>query len=129
MQRALSDFYVEYTLIVHLESERLRVETLSSLHANIQDAFNEFGVQIMSPHFMMQPQQNIVVDKLATGMPRRRTQNNGSRFRARSNISRLASKCCCFPPFSLIHSENGVPSCQLKLSGVLSTCRNFLSWS
>ena len=72
VQRALSDFYVEYTLIVHLESERLRVETLSSLHANIQDAFNEFGVQIMSPHFMMQPQQNMVVDKLDTGMPRRR---------------------------------------------------------
>jgi hypothetical protein len=41
----------------------LRVETLSSLHANIQDAFNEFGVQIMSPHFMMQPQQNVVVDR------------------------------------------------------------------
>ena len=63
VQRALSDFYVEYTLIVHLESERLRIETLSQLHANIQDAFNEFGVQIMSPHFMMQPQENIVVPR------------------------------------------------------------------
>jgi len=63
VQRALSDFYVEYTLILHLQSERLRVETLSNLHANIQDAFNEFGVQIMSPHFMMQPQQNVVVDR------------------------------------------------------------------
>lgn len=63
VQRALSDFYVEYTLIVHLESEALRVETLSSLHANIQDAFNEFGVQIMSPHFMVQPQENVVVDR------------------------------------------------------------------
>lgn len=61
VQRALSDFYVEYTLILHLQSERLRIETLSSLHANIQDAFNEFGVQIMSPHFMLQPQQNVVV--------------------------------------------------------------------
>lgn len=63
VQRALSDFYVEYTLILHLENERLRIETLSSLHANIQDAFNEFGVQIMSPHFMMQPQQNVGVDR------------------------------------------------------------------
>jgi len=63
VQRALSDFYVEYTLILHLESERLRVETLSNLHANIQDAFNEFGVQIMSPHFMMQPQQDVVVPR------------------------------------------------------------------
>lgn len=63
VQRALSDFYVEYTLILHLESERSRVETLSTLHANIQDAFNEFGVQIMSPHFVMQPRQNVVVDR------------------------------------------------------------------
>jgi small-conductance mechanosensitive channel len=63
VQRALSDFYVEYTLILHLEGERLRVQTLSHLHANIIDAFNEFGVQIMSPHFMMQPQQNVVVDR------------------------------------------------------------------
>lgn len=63
VQRALSDFYVEYTLILHLESERLRVETLSNLHANIQDAFNEFGVQIMSPHFMLQPQRNVVVER------------------------------------------------------------------
>ena len=43
--------------------EAPRIETLSNLHANIQDAFNEFGVQIMSPHFMMQPQQNIVVPR------------------------------------------------------------------
>ena len=63
VQRALSDFYVEYSLIVHLQAERLRIETLSNLHANIQDAFNEYGVQIMSPHFMMQPQDNIVVPR------------------------------------------------------------------
>ena len=63
VQRALSDFYVEYSLIVHLESESLRIEALSTLHANIQDAFNEYGVQIMSPHFMVQPQENIVVPR------------------------------------------------------------------
>jgi len=28
---------------------------LSRLHAAIQDAFNEHGVQIMSPHFLGQP--------------------------------------------------------------------------
>ena len=63
VQRALSDFYVEYSLIVHLQAERLRIETLSNLHANIQDAFNEYGVQIMSPHFMIQPQDNVVVPR------------------------------------------------------------------
>jgi len=63
VQRALSDFYAEYTLIVHLQQEKLRIETLSNLHANIQDAFNEYGVQIMSPHYMIQPQENVVVPR------------------------------------------------------------------
>jgi small-conductance mechanosensitive channel len=61
LQRQLSDFYVEYTLIARLESEHLRIETLSELHSQIQDAFNEVGVQIMSPHFMMQPEGSVVV--------------------------------------------------------------------
>jgi small-conductance mechanosensitive channel len=61
VQRSLSDFYVGYSLVVHLQSEKLRIETISQLNANIQDAFNEYGVQIMSPHFMVQPQQEIVV--------------------------------------------------------------------
>jgi small-conductance mechanosensitive channel len=61
LQRQLSDFYVEYTLIVRLENAKLRIETLSDLLSQIQDAFNEFGVQIMSPHFMMQPEGNVVV--------------------------------------------------------------------
>ncbi|CAI8978920.1 hypothetical protein EMIT0347P_80262 [Pseudomonas sp. IT-347P] len=26
------------------------------LHANIQDVFNEYGVQIMSPHYLGDPQ-------------------------------------------------------------------------
>lgn len=61
LQRELSDFYVAYTLIARLENDKLRVETLSALHGNIQDAFNEVGVQIMSPHFMMQPQDAVLV--------------------------------------------------------------------
>lgn len=61
LQRQLSDFYVEYTLLARLENEHLRIETLSDLHSQIQDAFNEVGVQIMSPHFMMQPEGNVVV--------------------------------------------------------------------
>ena len=63
LQRQLSDFYPEYTLIVRLEDEKLRIETLSSLHSNIQDAFNEFGVQIMSPHYMVQPERSVVVPR------------------------------------------------------------------
>jgi hypothetical protein len=33
------------------------------LHANIQDVFNEHGVQIMSPHYMMDPKEPQVVPK------------------------------------------------------------------
>jgi small-conductance mechanosensitive channel len=61
LQRQLSDFYVEYTLIVRLHDEKLRIETLSDLHGGIQDAFNEYGVQIMSPHYFTQPEKQMVV--------------------------------------------------------------------
>ena len=63
LQRALSDFYVEYTLIARLEDDKLRIESLSELHSQIQDAFNEFGVQIMSPHYMIQPQTSVIVPR------------------------------------------------------------------
>jgi small-conductance mechanosensitive channel len=62
-QRALSDFYVEYELRAHLESAEYRARALSELHMQIQDAFNEFGVQIMSPHFEGQPDRAVVVPK------------------------------------------------------------------
>jgi len=61
LQRQLSDFYVEYTLIARLDEEKRRVETISDLNSQILDAFNEFGVQIMSPHFMVQPDASIVI--------------------------------------------------------------------
>ncbi len=61
LQTALSDFYVEYELRVHLDGPENRFTILSDLHAQIQDAFNEFGVQIMSPHFMLQPDGHVVV--------------------------------------------------------------------
>jgi small-conductance mechanosensitive channel len=63
LQRGLSDFYVEYQLIAHLERAEDRFEVLSRLHAQIQDAFNEQGVQIMSPHFAVQPGGSVVVPK------------------------------------------------------------------
>ena len=63
VQKQLSDFYVEYTLIARLENELQRVETVSNLNSAIQDAFNEFGVQIMSPHFMVQPNNAVIVPR------------------------------------------------------------------
>jgi small-conductance mechanosensitive channel len=63
LQSALSDFYVEYQLVARLEDPRRRPLVLSQLHQNIQDAFNERGVQIMSPHFEGQPDRPVVVPK------------------------------------------------------------------
>jgi small-conductance mechanosensitive channel len=64
-QTALSDFYPEYRLVAQaIPSEpRPRAELLSLLHANIQDVFNEYGVQIMSPHYLTDPEQEKWVPK------------------------------------------------------------------
>ena len=63
LQMSLDDFYVKYTLFVCLERQDARASTLAALHAQIQDRFNEFGVQIMSPHYESDPQQPKVVPK------------------------------------------------------------------
>jgi small-conductance mechanosensitive channel len=63
VQMQLSDFYVAYTLIARLDDERLRIQTVSHLNSAIQDAFNEFGVQIMSPHYMIQPSGGVIVPR------------------------------------------------------------------
>lgn len=62
-QKALSDFFVEYELEVNLDQPEQRVPILSELHMHIQDAFNEQGVQIMSPHFEGQPSERVFVPK------------------------------------------------------------------
>lgn len=64
-QTALSDFYPEYRLVCQAipEAPRPRAEVLANLHANIQDVFNEQGVQIMSPHYAFDPVHEKVVPK------------------------------------------------------------------
>jgi len=64
-QSALSDFYVEYRLVAYtpLEHPEPRIAVLSRLHGNIQDVFNEHGVQIMSPHYRADPSQPQLVPK------------------------------------------------------------------
>lgn len=64
-QTALSDYYPEYCLVAQaLPAGPLpRAEVISRLHANIQDVFNEHGVQIMSPHYMADPATDKVVPR------------------------------------------------------------------
>ncbi len=59
IQTALSDFYVEYQLNAFLLHPEERIATLGALHAGIQDAFNEAGIAILSPHYVhLTPDEN-----------------------------------------------------------------------
>ena len=62
-QTALSDYYPEYLLVAQATAMKAkpRAETITELHRNIQDVFNEHGVQIMSPHYMADPVEAKVV--------------------------------------------------------------------
>jgi small-conductance mechanosensitive channel len=55
LQSGLKDFYAEYTLMAALERPADRPIVVSRLRANVQDAFNEHGVQIMSPNYEADP--------------------------------------------------------------------------
>jgi small-conductance mechanosensitive channel len=62
-QMSLEDFYVKYTLFVCLEHQDQRLVVMHDLHGNIQDLFNEYGVQIMSPNYIVDPSAPKVVPK------------------------------------------------------------------
>ena len=51
LQRSLDDFYVTYELNAYTDAPREVLNIYSDLHRNIQDKFNEAGVEICSPHF------------------------------------------------------------------------------
>jgi small-conductance mechanosensitive channel len=51
LQTALDDFYVKYEINVCTDQATRMAQIYSELHQNIQDSFNEAGVEICSPHF------------------------------------------------------------------------------
>ncbi len=51
LQTALSDFYVAYELNAYTDQPNRMAVTYSELHQNIQDAFVDAGIEIMSPHY------------------------------------------------------------------------------
>jgi small-conductance mechanosensitive channel len=63
LQTALEDFAVSYTLLVCPEHQELRPVLLNELHGHIQDIFNEFGVQIMTPTYEGDPDTPKLVAK------------------------------------------------------------------
>lgn len=62
-QLQLMDWYIAYELQVRLLPEQSLAVARNELHSNIQDVFNEFNVQIMSPNFVMQPEGSVMVAK------------------------------------------------------------------
>jgi small-conductance mechanosensitive channel len=63
LQTSLDDSYVSYELNVYTDKPGIMAQIYSDLHQNIQDKFNEAGVEIMSPHY------SAVRDGNATAIP------------------------------------------------------------
>lgn len=51
LQTGLNDFYVTYEINAYTDQPNLMATIYAELHQNIQDTFNEAGVEIMSPHY------------------------------------------------------------------------------
>jgi small-conductance mechanosensitive channel len=72
LQTSLDDFYVRYELNAYTDKPNVMARIYSDLHQNIQDAFNEAGVEIMSPHYRAQRDGN------AAAMPADHRSDSGA---------------------------------------------------
>jgi small-conductance mechanosensitive channel len=61
--KALGDFAVTYELNAYCDDAKAMMSLYTALHRNILDAFNEFGVQIMTPAYEGDPAQPKLVPK------------------------------------------------------------------
>lgn len=61
LQTLMGDFAVNYEINAYCTNANRMLAIKSALHRNIQDAFNEYGVQIMSPAYESDPQTLKVV--------------------------------------------------------------------
>jgi small-conductance mechanosensitive channel len=60
LQTSLDDYYVSYQLNAYTSEPNKMPRTYSDLHQNIQDKFNESGVEILSPHYRALRDGNMV---------------------------------------------------------------------
>lgn len=58
LQTSLDDFFISYQINGYTKEAGKQSAIYSELHANIQDAFNEAGVEILSPHYRAQRDGN-----------------------------------------------------------------------
>lgn len=60
LQTSLDDYYVSYQINAYTKEPSKQAIIYSSVHQNIQDKFNEAGVEIMSPHYRAVRDGNLV---------------------------------------------------------------------
>jgi len=60
LQNGLNDFYVSYELNAYTDTPARMLNIFSDLHQNIQDKFNEVGMEICSPHFSALRDGNVI---------------------------------------------------------------------
>ncbi|THD69159.1 mechanosensitive ion channel [Robertkochia marina] len=60
LQTSLDDFFISYQINGYTKEASKQARIYSNLHANIQDAFNEAGVEILSPHYRAERDGNEV---------------------------------------------------------------------
>ena len=77
LERSLGDFAVAYELNVYCTDARAMLDHYAELHRHILDVFNEYGVQIMTPAYVHDPQEPKLV-------PRRNWYASPARDSARS---------------------------------------------
>jgi hypothetical protein len=63
LQRKLGDFAVDYELNAYTDDPARMLRLYSALHRNILDAFNEYGIQIMTPAYEQDPAQPKIVPR------------------------------------------------------------------
>jgi small-conductance mechanosensitive channel len=63
LQKGLEDYAVDYELNVYCSDPRRMMPLYTALHRNVQDVFNEYGVQIMTPSYEADPPEPKVVPK------------------------------------------------------------------
>jgi len=63
LERSLDDYYVNYEINAFCDNAARTPALYAAMHRNILDVFNEYGVQIMSPNFVAQPEGAVLVPK------------------------------------------------------------------
>lgn len=60
LQTSLDDFYVSYQINAYTSEASKAAKIYSELYENIQDEFNEAGVEILSPHYRAERDGNVM---------------------------------------------------------------------